>query len=395
MSARPKHTSVAAELRLEKALASRLASGHPWVYRNHVPVTFRARSGDWVRVKAGDFHAIGVWDDHSDIAVRIFSRKRVPDQEWVDERVQTAWALRRHFQKGGVSAFRLLFGESDGVPGVTVDFYAGHCLLTTTSDSLRRLVPWVSAALMRLPPVESVLRRDPEGPLGLSALAGTPPAGDITVDEYGVRMSVDLARGQKTGLFLDHRENRAFVRAHARNARVLNLFSYTGAFSLAALEGGASHVTSVDSARPALDAARNNFRLNGFDPEDHEFACQDAFDWLAAARAKQESFDVVVSDPPSFAKRREQLPAALKAYRRLSVGGLKVTRSGGLYAAASCTSPLGAERFKQVLAEAAHRANVNFQVIHEASQGLDHPVLIAHPEARYLKFVVGRVLPRF
>ena len=387
--------SIAAELRLEKAVASRLTSGHPWVYRNHVPRTFRARSGDWVRVRAGEFSAIGVWDAQSDIAVRIFSRKRVPDQQWVDERVQSAWALRRPLLEQGVSAFRILFGESDGVPGVTVDFYAGHCLLTTMSDSLRRLVPWVSESLMKLPPVQSVLSRDPGVPGGLSTLAGTPPEAELAVEEYGMRMTVDLARGQKTGLFLDHRDNRAFLRKHARSARVLNLFSYTGAFSLAALEGGALHVTSVDSAKPALEAAENNFRLNGLDPANHDFACQDAFDWLAQARANRLTFDLVVSDPPSFAKRREQLPAALKAYRRLSVAGLRVTRAGGLYAAASCTSPLSIERFKQVLEEAAQRVNLNFQVIHEGSQGQDHPVLIAHPESRYLKFVVGRVLPRF
>jgi 23S rRNA (cytosine1962-C5)-methyltransferase len=176
---------------------------------------------------------------------------------------------------------------------------------------------------------------------------------------------------------------------------VLNLFCYTGAFSLAALRGGASHVTSVDSAKPALQAARENFELNGFDPEKHEFVYRDAFEWLAEARTKQASFDLVVSDPPSFARRREQLPAALKAYRRLSVAGLRVTREGGLYAAASCTSLLSPERFKQMLCEAAQRANVHFQVVHEAGQAVDHPVLVGHPEARYLKFVTGRVLSRF
>jgi len=395
MSVSEKHLRSPAQLRIDKALSSRLVSGHPWVYRNHVPREFRARSGDWVEVHSGEFRGFGLWDADSEIAVRVFSRKRVPDEAWFDERVKTAFSLRAKLAERGVSGFRLLFGESDGIPGVTVDHYAGHCLLTTTASSLQTIVPSVVRAVMKLEGIASVLRRDAQAAGGLVVLAGSPPPRDLSVEEYGIRLSVDLSRGQKTGLFLDHRENRAYVRDHAQGARVLNLFSYTGAFSLAALKGGAEHVTSVDSAKPALAASRDNFRLNGFDPEAHDFACQDAFDWLAEARAKRAAFDLVVSDPPSFAKKKEQLPAALKAYRRLSVAGLKVTRPGGLYAAASCTSPLGLERFKQVLAEAAQRANVHFQVIHESSQAEDHPVLIAHPEARYLKFVAGRVLPRF
>jgi 23S rRNA (cytosine1962-C5)-methyltransferase len=348
-----------------------------------------------VRVSAGEFNGFGLWDAESDIAVRIFSRKRVPDQDWFDDRVRAAWALRGQLSERGVSAFRLLFGESDGVPGVTVDSYAGHCLLTTMSESLGNVSAMVARSVMKLAFCKSVLCRDSQAPQGLRVLAGKPPERRLVVEEYGVRLGVDLVRGQKTGLFLDHRDNRSFVREHAERARVLNLFCYTGAFSLAALRGGASHVTSVDSAKPALQAARENFELNGFDPEKHEFVYRDAFEWLAEARTKQASFDLVVSDPPSFARRREQLPAALKAYRRLSVAGLRVTREGGLYAAASCTSLLSPERFKQMLCEAAQRANVHFQVVHEAGQAVDHPVLVGHPEARYLKFVTGRVLSRF
>lgn len=395
MKAGSKHPHTAHDLELDKALASRLTSGHPWVYRNNVRRSFNARSGDWVRVRAGDFNGFGLWDADSDIALRIFSRRRVPDEAWFDERVRAAWQLRSQLAEHGVSAFRLLFGESDGVPGITVDHYAGHCLLTTMSESLRAVSRLVAASVMKLESTQSVLARDPKAPGGLRLLAGSPPEGRLVVEEYGVRLGVDLARGQKTGLFLDHRDNRRFISEHARGARVLNLFSYTGAFSLAALKGGARHVVSVDSAKPALEAARDNFELNGFDPKQHDFACRDAFEWLAEAREKRASFDLVVCDPPSFAKKKDQLPAALKAYRRLSVAGLRVTRPGGLYAAASCTSPLSPERFKQMLAEAAGRANVGFQIVHESGQGFDHPVMVGHPEARYLKFVVGRVLARF
>jgi 23S rRNA (cytosine1962-C5)-methyltransferase len=193
-------------------------------------------------------------------------------------------------------------------------------------------------------------------------------------------------------LFLDHRDNREFVRGVSADKRVLNLFAYTGAFSLFAALGGAKHVTSVDAAAPSMAAARENFALNGLPAEPHAFAVADVYEYLQQSQARRESFDVVICDPPSFAKNKEQKGGARKAYVRLNARGLASVERGGLYAAASCTGPVAPEEFREVLAEAADVAKRRFQIIHEAGQAIDHPVMAHHVEGRYLKFMVGHVL---
>jgi 23S rRNA (cytosine1962-C5)-methyltransferase len=174
---------------------------------------------------------------------------------------------------------------------------------------------------------------------------------------------------------------------------VLNLFSYTGAFSLYAARAGATSVTSVDMSQPAARAARANFELNGLDPEQHEFLSEDVFEYLERTRQAGKTYDVVICDPPSFANSREQLKNALRAYVSVNSAGLRVLAMSGVYAAASCTSQVSVEAFRGVLAEAAVNAKRRFQVFHDAAHAPDHPISAGHPEGRYLKFVVGRALP--
>ncbi|HEU5072675.1 MAG TPA: class I SAM-dependent rRNA methyltransferase [Polyangiaceae bacterium] len=377
-------------MNLPSSLGSRLAAGHRWVYRTHVPQGFHAPTGTWIHVRAGAFAGYGLWDDESPVALRIFSSRRQPDAEWVRARVADAWALRRQLLEK-TEACRLVYGEGDGLPGVVVDYYGGYCLLLTYSSSVEGVVPWVVQALMQLAPVKGVVRRAASARERLEILAGAAPPGDLVVNEGGWRLRVDLLEGQKTGLFLDHRANRVFVAGLCRDAAVLNLFCYTGAFSLAALAGGARQVTSVDAAAPSIRAARENFSENGHDPDRFEFVVADVFEYLERARSDGRQFDVVISDPPSFAKRREQQRLALKAYRKLAVLGLRVTAPGGIYVAASCTSQVSPAEFWQTLVEAAERANRRVQLIHEAFHDIDHPVFVGHPEGRYLKCFVTRV----
>jgi 23S rRNA (cytosine1962-C5)-methyltransferase len=213
------------------------------------------------------------------------------------------------------------------------------------------------------------------------------------VEEHGIRLAVDLFAGQKTGLFLDHRANRQTVAAHCADRRVLNLFAYTGAFSLHAARGGASHVTSVDIAGSAIAALRDNLALNGMDDARHELVAADVFAYLEEAAQRGRQFDLVISDPPSFAKRRDHLRQAQRAYVKLTASGLRVVKPGGLYAAASCTSQVGPAAFREALAEGARKAQSRLQIIHDAGQPCDHPVMAHHPEGRYLKFLLARVLP--
>lgn len=377
-------------------LAESLSLGHPWVYRSHVPPGTSLASGSWVQIRAGTFTGYGLWDATSPIALRIFSREAAPDAAWFRQRLREAWALRAPLIREKTSAFRVLFGEGDGVPGLTIDVYDRYAVLLTYADSLETVVPDVVALLPQELPLDGILRRRSRAASGdrLTLLWGGEPPAKLIVQEHGVRLRADLEFGQKSGLFLDHRENRVFVRAHAHARRVLNLFSYTGAFSLYAALGGASQVTSVDQAQPAMLAARENFSINRLDPEEHEFVVGDVFEVLEKVRVKGRKFDLVISDPPSFASSKDKQRSALRAYLRLHTLGLSVVEPGGLFAAASCTSQVSLEAFRKTLAEAAGRARVRLQLIHEIGQPFDHPVFAGHPEGRYLKFIVGRVLAR-
>jgi 23S rRNA (cytosine1962-C5)-methyltransferase len=184
------------------------------------------------------------------------------------------------------------------------------------------------------------------------------------------------------------------LEARSKGLRVLNLFGYSGAFLLYALRGGASHVVNVDSSPGAAEDARANLHLNGFDPTCHEFVVGDVFEYLERARQERTSFDLVICDPPSFARNQSHLDKALNAYSRVNGAALKVCVDGGTFAAASCTSRVTPTLFKQCLASAARRAQRRLQVVYESGQPLDHPESIGHPESRYLKFVLCRVLAR-
>ena len=383
-------------LELPAQLKRGLQAGHPWVYRDHVPRGFQAASGTWVKVRAGSYSAFALWDETSRIALRLFSEHQVPDASWVRERLVQALALRRALLDDQTSAYRLLYGEGDGLPGLTVDVYGSFAVIVTYADSLETVVPWVVRALAELLKLHGVVRRarvrDGEAPR-LEVLHGRLPPRDLIIAEHGLRMQVDLFLGQKTGLFLDHRENRRFMGRLCENKRVLNLFSYTGAFSLYAARAGATSVTSVDMSQPAARAARANFELNGLDPEQHEFLSEDVFEFLERTRQAGTTYDVVICDPPSFANSRDQLKNALRAYVSVNSAGLRVLAPSGIYAAASCTAQVSVDGFRGMLAEAAVNAKRRLQIFHDAAHAADHPVFAGHPEGRYLKFVVARALP--
>lgn len=382
------------EIELPEALVRSLAAGHPWVYRDHVG-RFQAPTGTWVRVRAGSYVAYGLWDAESPIAVRLLSTRGPVDAAWVEERVREAWTLRQSVRDAGCTGYRLLFGEADQLPGIVVDLYGAHGIMVTYSKALGPIVPLVSDAVVRVAGLESLSRRyKDESKTQLRPLYGELPPERILVHELGQKLWAEVHHGQKTGLFFDHRDNRRFVREVAAGKTVLNLFCYTGGFSVSAALGGATAVTSVDSAAPAVAAAEENFRVNDLGHVPHEAVVADVFDYLPKLVNGGRRFDIVVCDPPSFAKSRDQLRAAEKAYKNLLALALSVTAPGGLCCAASCTSQVGPEAFKRLLAEATRKARVRFQVVREVGQPWDHPVQIGHEEGRYLKFVAGRVLAR-
>ena len=389
------------ELQVNPALRAKLSEGHPWVYRNQITSSPRHPSGTWVRVRAGNWQAIGLWDASSPIAVRLFARSSVPDRRWMCERVARAWDLRAPVRAQATTAWRWLFGESDGVPGITVDLYGDFAVLQTYADSVQSLAPLVAECLREHAPLRGVLIRRREGEPEderdvdtsgkIERLWGDWPPRDLTVEEHGLQFRANLYSGQKTGLFLDHRENRLTLQQFSLGKSVLNCFAYTGAFSLYAARGGASRTTSCDIAPAAIADARANFAINGFEPDQHEFVAVDVWELLETYRAEGRTFDVVVLDPPSFARARKHVEVALRAYGRLNTLAMQCVAPGGLLVSASCTSQVAPEMFRAMLAGAAAKAGRRLLLIHEAGQPVDHPVAAHFPEGRYLKFAIGRV----
>ncbi len=373
-------------LNLDPKLEAALLSGHPWVYRNHLP-QHQLKTGDWVRLTAGRASAVGLYDGIGAIGVRLFDPERAPDRAWIQAKVASALALRKLIGED-TDAYRLLYGEGDGLPGVVADRYGRYAILKSYAESVERLLPEAAGALSKLLKLRGVAWRKDSG---LEPLWGELPPPEVTVRENGLAFLANLYQGQKTGLFLDQRENRQTVRGLSRGKTVLNLFAYSGGFSVYALAGGAERVTGVDIAPAANRDAERNALLNGF-AERHEAVTADAFSLLGEYAASERRFGMVVLDPPSLAKDKQSRHAALRAYQKLNAAALRCLEPDGLLASSSCTAQVAPEAFKDVLREAAQRVGVRAQVIHEAGHALDHPVPLHFPEGRYLKFVVVRVV---
>lgn len=370
---------------LAPTLESAVASKHPWLYRNHLPKHTLA-GGDWVRVEAGRASDIGLYDAHGAVAVRFFNTQVTPDRDFILDRVKAAVRLRAYIG-ADTNAYRLIYGEGDGLPGIVADRYGRFVVIKTYASSVKSAVldhvVWSLGKLLKLKGI--MLRTGAD----LEPLWGELPPPEVTISENGLKFIANLYEGQKTGLFLDQRENRQTVRRFSKDKTVLNLFSYNGGFSVYALAGGASQVSSVDIAEAANRDAQRNAELNGF--ANHTAITADVFELLKSYAEAGKQFDLVVLDPPSLAKDKSSRRAAERAYRRLNKLALRCVNPGGLLATASCTSQVSETAFRQAVTEAAAEAGVSAQIIHEAGHALDHPVPLSFLEGRYLKFMLLNV----
>ena len=377
---------------LRKDLARSIRRGHPWLYRDAVAEPEGLVSGDPVEVRTRDGRPIarGFWDATSPIAVRILEsggpgHRFAEAQELVAERLGAALDRRlAQLDLARTNAFRWVHGEADFLPGIHADVYAETAVVRFDGDGARTFYS----------PIETRLREAAGDRLALRAVFDREErAGAATVEvwENGASFIVDLANAQKGGLFLDQRENRLRVAALAGGKSVLNLFGYTGGFSVHAAIAGASRTDTVDVAAPAIAAARRNFEANGLPVKDGGFYAEDAFDFLTLAVKAGERWDIVISDPPSFAPRKEAVPSALRAYERLHRLAASVVEPGGLLCASSCSSHVGREAFLSTIEAGVRQAGRRWRLesLHGAS--FDHPVLEAFPEGDYLKFAIGRV----
>jgi len=391
---------------LRKRLGRAIRGGHPWIYRDALAAPPRLADGALVLVAGADGRPLarGFWDATSPIAVRVLGPNELEDGAEIDRRIATALARRLGARPPGpidrrqTDAFRWIHGEADALPGIHVDVYGpalsvrydGAGARAFYRDLPARLRAAASAAGLD---VAAIFERRPRGAEGGDAgnarpVWGALPDGELEVHENGLAFGADLRRGQKGGLFLDQRDNRARVRALARDRRVLNLFGYTGAFSVYAAAGGARATTTVDVAAPAIAAARRNFERNGLPLAEARFAAEDAFAFLTRTAAAGERFDLVISDPPSFASSRRALETGLGAYRRLHRLCAAVTAPGGVLCAASCSSHVARAAFLATVRDGAREAGRRAEVREVHGAGPDHPVVPAFPEGDYLKFAV-------
>lgn len=395
-------------MRVTASAESRLRSGHPWLYAEQIrSISHAGAAGDVAVVfdRKRAFLAAGLWEPHAPLRVRVL-RAREPgpiDAALLDARVGAAWARRAPLHGSDTDAYRLVHGESDGLPGFVADRYADTLVVGLFGHAwIPHLRALLASLLARHPFARVVLRLSralaaaPEHLHGLAdgaLLLGTLPETPLTYRERGLRFEVDPVHGQKTGAFLDQRDNRARVEALAAGRRVLNAFSYTGGFSLFACRGGAQQVTSLDQSAPALAACERNLALNRDVPAvaaaRHESVRGDAFAVMDAMARSGRRFDLVIVDPPGFAHRRAQVPGALAAYARLTTLALGVLAPEGRLVLASCSAPVTPEAFREVVVEAARRAGRALRKLEETGHALDHPTDFA--ESRYLKavFAIG------
>ncbi len=378
--------------------ASAVLRGHPWIWRDAVTrVPTGAKTGDALAIHDPQGRAVGqgLWDASSPIAARIYSRstERELDAGMLVAAVARACARRNRWKDDvETTAYRLCHGEGDRVPGVVIDRYADVAVLRLDGDAIAVWLPALVKGvwpLLEAMGVRSFARRLPrgEGDDRLRPLAGDDPPETITVRENSVLMVVDLLHGQKTGAFLDQRDNRRRVRELASGRKVLNLFSYAGGFSTAAALGGATHVTSVDVAQAAHATAQISMRANGIDPGQHAFVTADAFAFLDNAKKKGQRWDLIVSDPPSFAASEKSRPRALTAYRRLHGACAAVLATDGVFCASSCSSHVSPDDFATTLDDAA-MGRSDLSMVELFGPPWDHPTVAAWPEGRYLKFAV-------
>ena len=382
--------------------------GHPWIFRAAILSSSVPRGAEdqarivTIRSEGGDPIGSGVYDPQSPIALRVWSTGPTLDAALFTSRLDRALALRRElFADGTTTAYRLLNGEGDRTPGFVIDRYEETAVLRIDGEAARVVSAELCARLedtLRAAGITTLLERttqrsDDKRPSSVSVRFGEEPTAPVLVREHGVPFMVDLLKGQKTGAFLDQRENRRRIgelvarrKAAGLGVRVLNLFSYTGGFSQrAALAGGT--VTSVDVAMKAHATAQDSFTRSGIDPRSHGFVTADAFAWLGEAKKKNLRFDVVISDPPSFAPNERSKPNAIGAYRSLHRACADVLAPGGTFAAASCSSHISMEDFLGTLDDTA-LGSADLRVLDVYGPPADHPTLASFAEGRYLKLVL-------
>jgi 23S rRNA (cytosine1962-C5)-methyltransferase len=389
---------MSAQLILQSGKERSVFKRHPWIFAGSVErLAGKARPGDTVEVVSGkQVLAKAAWSPESQIRARVwsFDPNEIIDNGFFKRRVAAAVARRAvsprlTFEQGR----RLIHAESDGLPGLIADKYGDTVVVQLTSAGADKWREAIADAIQLATGCARIYERSDSDVRGLEGLEprtgwlrGEALAGEIVIEEHGVRMAVDIVAGHKTGFYLDQRDNRGLLRELSAGRRVLNCFCYTGGFSLQALAGGATSVISIDSSQPALDRAAANLALNPQLPADRaEWRCENVFDELRKLKAAGETFDLIVLDPPKFAPSASHTERASRAYKDINLHGFKLLAPGGLLMTYSCSGGIGIDLFQKIVAGAALDAGRDARIIQRLQGAPDHPIALAFPEGEYLK----------
>lgn len=390
-----------AVVQLKNGCQKKISEGHPWVYRTQIDtVTGEPQPGDMVNVH--DFRqrclGTGFYNPASMLTVRLLTHHQATiNDDLIRQRVLQAIRYRDWFRRPDTDSYRLIFGEADLLPGVIVDQFADIIVMQVLALGMERFIPVIADTLLAschptslILQHEEAIRAKENLPLYRRAYAG-PDRDAVLIRENGLQLAVDLAGGQKTGYFLDQKANHAALRRFVAGRRVLDCFSYIGGFALNALAGGAATVTAVDISAPALELAARNAELNGFGGRLTTVAAN-GFDFLREAGRAGHAYDVIVLDPPAFAKSHSAQATAVRGYKEINLSAFRLLTPGGILATHSCSYHMPESLFSETVLAAARDARRTVRIVEVRRQDFDHPVLAGYPESHYLKSIWLQVI---
>lgn len=389
---------------LKKGEGRTLKSGGMWVYDNEIDSILGSfENGDIITVHDFDgyFMGYGFINTNSKITIRILSRKKENQitEDFIERRVRNAWEYRK--QTVDTGCCRVIFGEADFLPGIVIDKFSDVLVVESLALGIDKLKPIILEKLTKVLAEDGVQIRGiyersdakvrlNEGMERFKGFIGEPFDTKVEIVENGVKYIVDVEDGQKTGFFLDQKNNRASIHRISKGKKVLDCFTHTGSFALNAGVAGASSVLGVDASELAVAQARENAALNGLS-DTVKFECADVFELLPKLEEEGERFDVVILDPPAFTKSRNSIKNAVKGYREINIRGMKLVKDGGFLATCSCSHFMDPELFAKTIKEAARGAHKRLRQVDFGTQAPDHPILWAAEESYYLKFYVFQV----
>lgn len=390
---------------LAKGREKSLLRRHPWIFSGAVQrIEGKPQSGETIDVldDKGKWLARAAYSPASQIRARVWSFQpdEAIDVDFFVHRLATAQRFRDLLAaRDGLDAYRLIAGESDGLPGITIDRYGNIMVLQLLSAGAEYHRATLTLALQLGYPEcaiydrSDVSVRKKEGlELTSGVIVGTPPPALLTVHEHGMAIQVDITQGHKTGFYLDQRDSRLAARKYAAGRRVLNCFCYTGAFSVSVLMGGCSQVISVDTSQHVLDIAKSNIELNQLDLSRAGFVRDDVFQLLRAYREQGELFDMIILDPPKFVENKNQLASACRGYKDINMLAMQLLAPEGILLTFSCSGLMPTDLFQKIIADAGLDAHREVQFIEQFRQAADHPVMAPYPEGLYLKGFACRVI---